>query len=171
MNIRIEEKRILEALYENDRPLSTTELKSFTGIDTDAIGYTVRNKLEPEGIIEYWKEERHGTETRVHELTAKGVSEIQSGLIGDIFGESSETDPERVALEARIDELEEQLEQLENKTQANKQLLDDLRNQVDTISEYVEKHHERLNGLRLALEEEFNVDVVEYVKQIRNSGK
>ena len=168
MNIRIEEKLILEALYENDRPLSTTELKSSTGIGTDAIGYSVREKLEPEGIIEYWYEERQGTETRVHELTDHGTAEIERGLIGDIFTEDA-GDPERVALEARIDDLEEQLEQVQNKTQANKQLLDDVRSRVEKVADVVKENRVRLNGIRWALEEK-RIEVVEFVKKV-NNGK
>jgi DNA-binding transcriptional regulator GbsR (MarR family) len=166
MNIRIEEKLILESLYENDRPLSTTELKSSTGIGTDGIGYSVREKLEPEGIIEYWYEERQGTETRVHDLTDYGTAEIERGLIGDIFTEDS-GDPERVALEARIDELEEQLEQVQNKTQANKQLLDDIRSRVESVADVVKENRARLNGIRWALEEK-GIEVVEFVKKVKN---
>ncbi|RDZ64043.1 hypothetical protein C5B90_13150 [Haloferax sp. Atlit-12N] len=168
MKIRIEEKLILEALYKNDEPLSTTDLKSSTGIDTDAIGYSVRQKLEPEGLVEYEYREDNGTEVRVHDLTAKGESEIQQGLIGDVFGESSESDPERVALEARIDELEERLGAVENKTQANKQLLDSLRSRIDKAAEVIQKHDRRLNGIRWALEENGVVDVVEYVKKVKS---
>jgi len=166
MNIRIEEKLILEALYENDRPLSTTELKSSTGIGTDGIGYSVREKLEPEGIIEYWYEERQGTETRVHELTDYGTAEIERGLIGNIFDESE--DPERVALEARIDELEERLDAVENKTQANKQLLDDVRSRVEKIADVVKENRVRVNGIRWALEER-GIEVVEFVNRVKNS--
>ena len=168
MNIRIEEKLILEALFENDRPLSTTELKSSTGIDRDAIGYSVREKLEPAGLVSYEYDDQHGTEVRVHELTQKANSEIQQGLIGDVFAEDA-GDTERVALEARIDELEDEIAEVKNKTTANKQLLDTLGGRIDSVAEYVEKHQERVNALRMALEEEFSVDVVKYVKQLRKS--
>jgi hypothetical protein len=168
MNIRIEEKLILESLYKNDRSLSTTELKSSTGIDTDAIGYSVREKLAPEGLVDFSYEEVNGTEVRVHTLTATGESEIQQGLIGDVFAEDS-GDPERVALEARIDELEEELERVKNKQQANKQLLDTLRSRVDKAAEVIQKHDVRLNGIRWAVEDTVGVDVVEYVNRVKNS--
>lgn len=172
INIRVQEKLILESLYRNDGPLSTTELKASTGLDTDAIGYAVRQKLEPGGLLEYEIEDHHGAKTRVHQLTTKGRDDIKSGLIGDVFGDGSTTedDPERITLEARINDLEAGVEQLKNKTQANKQLLDSLRGRVDSIGEYVEKHHERLDAIRWTIEDEVDADVVEYLKRIRNSS-
>lgn len=172
INIRAQDKLILESLYKNDGALSTTDLKASTGLDTDAIGYSVRQKLEPAGLLEYEIEDHHGAKTRVHQLTNKGRDEIKSGLIGDVFGDGSTTedDPERVALEARINDLEDEVERLKNKTQANKQLLDSLRSRVDSLADYVAKHHDRLNGLRWAIEETVDVDVGEYVKRVRNDS-
>jgi chromosome segregation ATPase len=168
MNIRIEEKLILEALYENDYPLSTTELRSSTKIGTQAIGYSVRDKLAENNLIEFWYEERQGTDTRIHELTDHGIAEIERGLIGNIFDEEKQ-DLEKVALEARIDELEERLESIENKTDANKQLLDTLSNRIEKVADLVKKHDARINGIRWALEEsDVSFGVVEYVKKVKN---
>jgi chromosome segregation ATPase len=99
-------------------------------------------------------------------LTDHGRAEIERGLIGDIFDNDS-ADPERVALEARIDELEEQLDAYENKIDANKQLLHNLRSRVEKIGGVVEENRVRVNGMRWALEEK-GIEVVEYVKRVKN---
>lgn len=168
--MRIQEELILESLYRNDDPLSTTQLKASTGLDADAIGYAVRHKLEPAGLIDYWLQDDHGTQVRIHTLTEKGNSEIQQGLIGDVFGDGSTTEdnPERVALEARIDDLEDDVKKLQNKTQANKQLIDSLRGRVESAVEYIKTHDQRLNGIRWALDSELGIDVAEYVKRVRS---
>ncbi|MBP1986978.1 hypothetical protein [Halolamina salifodinae] len=172
MNITKREEDILESLYKEDGPLSTTELKSSTGIGTKAIGYSVREKLEPEGLVSYEYEESNGTEVRVHELTEEGESKIQRGLIGDVFGKSSESDPEKVALKAQVDEMEDRLEKVENKTQANKQILDGLQTRLDKAVEYIEKHDTRLNGLRWALEDSsLMLSIEEYVEKVRENSE
>lgn len=173
MNIRIEEKLILEALFKNEDPLSTTQLKASTGIDTDGLGYSVRSKLEPEGLVDYWYEDRNGTETRVHQLTEKGESEIQQGLIGDIFSEGpTEEELERVALESRVDELEERVESVENKTQANKELIDEINSRLDQAAEYIREFDIRLNGLRWAFAESpLELDIDQYVQKVRENSE
>lgn len=116
-------QEILRALYENGKRANTTELRSLTGIDDNAvILYRHNEKLAPAGLITLEQPRSEGTDIppKIATLTSKGESVAER--IIERQGDQSTTSGDYVEqLEAKINRLEARIDELEADTRRSEE--------------------------------------------------
>lgn len=108
-------QEILRALYENGKRANTTELRSLTGIDDNAvILYRHNEKLAPAGLIELEQPRSDGAQIapKIATLTSKGET-VAEQLIEHRGDQDTTTDDYIEQLEAQINRLETRIDELE----------------------------------------------------------
>lgn len=114
-------KEILRALYENGKRANTTELRSLTGIDDNAvILYRHNEKLAPAGLVELEQPRSDGSHIapKIATLTSKG--EAVAERIIEHRGDQSMTGDYVEQLEAKINRLETRIDELESDDRRSK---------------------------------------------------
>lgn len=110
-NLDWRSQEILRAIYENDGAANTSEIRQFTGIDTnDKVLYRFREKLVPAGLIELEQpdSETARPEPKIATFTAAGVEVAER--ISDQQSEGGDLATRVEQLEARYSRLSDQMD-------------------------------------------------------------
>lgn len=183
---------VFEAIYELGGEADTSEIKDYTGIDSNGVVSYRYDKLEDAGLIETRKVDTGETlPITIAELTEKGEDNVgavvengESTLaerVADLREVVTETHSKVERFEGRLDHVEgrfesaEEVEEVVREAREAVASVDQLTERVDALADRVERVEERqrnasflLDDLVRALERSGRVDVVDLEEEFRD---
>lgn len=167
---------IIAALYGSDGEATTPELSGLTGIDDNRqILYRLREKLEPEGLVEVGQADpREGggrippTQARLTSNGEEFAEELdeERGRVNDVVDriERVEADLNKIEhVQTELSELQDRIESLEQ-TSGTDRSEEAVATEVEELSRRVSFLWDAVLAIRNFLEAEHDIDLKEYIE-------